>query len=79
MPGMAVRRSTEAQRIGDAGERLVAMRLLAAGWTVLRESPRARCSRCGQPTVSRAELDFVVSQVGHPAWLDLCQECRASP
>jgi len=44
--------------------------------TVLRESPRARCSACGAPTVSRAELEFVAAQIGHPAWLDYCGDCR---
>ncbi len=46
------------------------------GLTVLRESPRARCGACGAPTVSRAELEFVAAQIGHPAWLDYCLDCR---
>ncbi len=46
------------------------------GSIVLRESPRAACPSCGQPTISRAELDFVAAQIGHPAWLDYCLDCR---
>lgn len=42
-------RSTEAQRIGDAGEDLVAARLGAAGWTVLARNVR----------LGRDELDLV--------------------
>lgn len=50
---------------------------LPASRTVLRQSPRARCLACDQPTVSRAELDFVVTRIGHPMWLDYCSECRS--
>ncbi len=46
------------------------------GWTALRESPRVACPVCGRPTVSRAELNFVAGQIGHPAWLDYCLDCR---
>lgn len=45
-------------------------------WNVLRQSPRAMCRACGEPMVSRAELDFVAAQIGRPAWLDYCLECR---
>ncbi len=52
--------------------------LLPVGnWGALCQSPRARCRDCGQPTVSTAELDFVASRIGHPAWLDYCSNCRA--
>ncbi len=51
--------------------------LQAENWEALRQSPRARCRDCGQPTVSTAELDFVASRIGHPAWLDYCSDCRA--
>lgn len=44
---------------------------------VLRASPRMTCPACGAPTVSRAEADFLVSRLGHPAWLDYCIDCRA--
>jgi len=44
--------------------------------TVLRQSPRARCRACDQPTVSLAELDFVIARIGHPMWLDYCSACR---
>jgi ferredoxin/TorA maturation chaperone TorD len=47
------------------------------GITVLRRSPRAACLGCGRPLVSQAELDYVAIQLGHPAWLDYCMECRA--
>ncbi|OGO56555.1 MAG: hypothetical protein A2V85_08370 [Chloroflexi bacterium RBG_16_72_14] len=66
MPGMAVRRSTEAQRIGDAGERLVAMRLLAAGWTVLGRNVR----------VGRDELDLVAIDPGPPRTLVILEVRR---
>jgi ferredoxin len=42
----------------------------------LRTSERVPCKACGQPMVSRAELDFVIQQIGHPAWLDYCPACR---
>jgi putative endonuclease len=41
--------STEAQRIGDAGERLVATRLEALGWTILARNLR----------VGRDEIDLL--------------------
>src|SRR5450759_496065 len=43
---------------------------------VLRSSPRACCPNCGQPTVSQAELESIVEQIGPLSWLELCQECR---
>ncbi len=43
---------------------------------VLRRSPRACCPRCGQATISRAEMDYVASQIGSPAWLPYCLLCR---
>ncbi len=43
---------------------------------VLRLSERVTCKACGQPMVSQAEMDFVIRQIGHPGWLDLCQSCR---
>jgi ferredoxin/nitrate reductase assembly molybdenum cofactor insertion protein NarJ len=42
----------------------------------LRQSERVACKACGQPTVSRAEMDFVIKQIGHPDWLDYCPACR---
>jgi putative endonuclease len=48
--------STEAQRIGDAAERLVAVRLLAAGWTVLARQLR----------VGRDEIDLLAVDPGPP-------------
>ncbi|MEK7328121.1 MAG: molecular chaperone TorD family protein [Chloroflexota bacterium] len=48
----------------------------AGSWNALRQSPRAMCRACGEPMVSRAELDFVVAQIGRPTWLDYCLECR---
>jgi ferredoxin len=48
------------------------------GTSVLRVSPRMACPSCGIPTVSRAELESVVTQIGHPAWLELCPDCRTS-
>ena len=43
----------------------------------LRRSPRVPCRGCGQPTVSRAELDFVAGRLGRPRWLEYCLSCRA--
>ena len=45
-------------------------------WSLLRQSPCAVCRACGQPTISRAELDFVAAQIGRPAWLEYCLNCR---
>lgn len=39
-------------------------------------SPRVPCPSCGKPTVSRAELDYVGLQLGNPAWLEYCLDCR---
>ncbi|MCL4562723.1 MAG: molecular chaperone TorD family protein [Chloroflexi bacterium] len=43
---------------------------------VLRSSPRLACPSCGRPTVSRAELDFIVAQIGPAPWLEACPDCR---
>ncbi len=43
---------------------------------VLCSSPRAHCPRCGQPTVSRAEIETIVEKIGPQPWIELCQECR---
>ena len=63
---MARARSTEAQRIGEAGERLAASRLEAAGWTVL-----ARNLRLG-----RDEVDILAVDPGPPAALVLVEVRR---
>ena len=42
----------------------------------LRSSPRALCPKCGRPTVSQAELECIMGQIGYLPWLELCQECR---
>jgi len=42
----------------------------------LRSSPRALCPKCGRPTVSQAELNCIMGQIGYLPWLELCQECR---
>lgn len=49
-------RSTEAQRIGDAAERLVGNRLEAQGWTVLARNVR----------VGRDEVDLLAVDPGPP-------------
>ena len=43
---------------------------------VLSISERVVCKSCGEPMVSRAEMDYVIRQIGHPAWLDYCPSCR---
>jgi TorA maturation chaperone TorD/Fe-S-cluster-containing hydrogenase component 2 len=48
----------------------------SAGAVVLRGSPRPACRACGQALVSQAELDYVASQIGRPAWLSYCEACR---
>lgn len=48
------------------------------GEVVLRLSERVVCRKCGAAMVSRAELDYVIKQIGHPAWLDYCPACRAA-
>ena len=45
---------------------------------LLSESPRSTCPKCGEPTVSRAEMNYVIQQIGHPAWLDYCSNCRVT-
>ncbi|MBW8011894.1 MAG: hypothetical protein FVQ83_11755 [Chloroflexi bacterium] len=43
----------------------------------LIESPRAKCSCCGKPTVSELELNWVAMRLGErPGWLEKCRECR---
>jgi putative endonuclease len=56
MPWMQRATSTAAQRIGDAGEALIASRLEGAGWTILARNVR----------VGRDELDLVAIDPGPP-------------
>src|SRR6187431_1800773 len=53
---MADRSRTDAQRLGDAAEALVAERLVAAGWTILGRDVH----------VGRYELDLVAVDPGPP-------------
>jgi nitrate reductase assembly molybdenum cofactor insertion protein NarJ/Pyruvate/2-oxoacid:ferredoxin oxidoreductase delta subunit len=50
---------------------------VADGRINLRRSPRHKCPGCRQPTVSQAELDYVARQIGQPAWLAYCLDCRS--
>jgi TorA maturation chaperone TorD len=50
----------------------------SAEWAVLRQSPRVMCPSCGEPTVSRAEFEYVAAQIGEPAWLAYCLDCRSA-
>ena len=59
MAGMPSATRTLQQRIGDSGERLVADRLAAAGWTILGRNVR----------LGRDELDLVAVDPGPPAAL----------
>jgi ferredoxin/nitrate reductase assembly molybdenum cofactor insertion protein NarJ len=43
---------------------------------VLRASVRAHCLFCGQPMISQAELEAVSKELGDPAWLNYCPDCR---
>jgi nitrate reductase assembly molybdenum cofactor insertion protein NarJ/NAD-dependent dihydropyrimidine dehydrogenase PreA subunit len=45
--------------------------------SVLRQSPRACCPACGQPTISEAELEEVAARIGAPSWLNYCLNCRS--
>jgi len=42
----------------------------------LRESPHVQCQNCGQPVVSQAEMDYIISQIGKADWQHLCLDCR---
>jgi len=42
----------------------------------LRQSLHVKCQKCGQPVVSQAEMDYIVSQVGEAEWQHLCLDCR---
>lgn len=44
---------------------------------LLRESPLARCSNCGDKTFSQAELDYTQKILGSPEWLGYCLKCRS--
>lgn len=43
---------------------------------VLRDSPRAHCPMCGTATVSQAEQEAVIAQIGNLEWLKYCLNCR---
>jgi TorA maturation chaperone TorD/NAD-dependent dihydropyrimidine dehydrogenase PreA subunit len=51
---------------------------VAGEMVVLHSSPRAHCPRCGQPTVSQAEIEYIQEQIGNLPWIELCQDCRFS-
>jgi putative endonuclease len=59
MDGQPDRRRTDAQRAGDAAERLVEDRLVEAGWSILGRNVH----------VGRHELDLVAIDPGPPAML----------
>jgi ferredoxin len=44
---------------------------------LLRESPLASCSNCGEKTFSQAELDYTQNILGNPDWLAFCLDCRS--
>lgn len=44
---------------------------------LLRESPLAKCSNCGETTFSQAELDYTKKVLGNPDWLAYCLNCRS--
>lgn len=48
----------------------------SSGQHLLHQSPRERCPACGRPTVSQAEINAVVAQIGDPKWLHYCLACR---
>ncbi len=44
---------------------------------ILVSSPRVRCKRCGKPTVSEAEMNYMQKILGQQDWLHECLDCRA--
>lgn len=44
---------------------------------LLRESPLAHCSICGDTTFSQAELEYTQKILGNPDWLSYCLKCRS--
>ena len=44
---------------------------------LLRESPLATCSDCGETTFSQAELNYTHRLLGNPEWLAYCIKCRS--
>lgn len=46
---------------------------------ILFRSPRLRCTRCNSPTVSAAEIGYMVSILGTHSWLSLCPDCKTVP
>lgn len=44
---------------------------------ILRESPLASCSNCGEKTFSQAELEYTQKVLGNPEWLRYCLKCRS--
>ncbi len=45
--------------------------------TLIR-SPRLLCRGCGHPSVSEAEMNFVIDQIGGAPWLAFCPDCRTA-
>jgi len=43
----------------------------------LRRSPHSRCKSCGEIIASRAEMDYIASQIGESEWQHFCLECRS--
>ena len=46
------------------------------GVLTLYRSPLVQCKKCGQPVVSQAEMDYIVSQIGEADWQHFCLDCR---
>ena len=65
-PGVERARSTPAQRIGDDGERLAAMRLEALGWRIVARNLR----------LARAEVDLLAIDPADPPSLVLVEVRR---
>jgi len=47
-----------------------------SGPQTLRQSLQVQCQNCGQPVVSQAEMDYIVSQIGESVWQHFCLDCR---
>jgi ferredoxin len=44
---------------------------------ILYQSPRLCCTGCGSPMISEAEFAAITEQIGTPAWISYCLDCRS--
>lgn len=46
------------------------------GAVILCSSPVVPCRNCGAPIASKAELAYIVRQIGEAKWQNYCLDCR---